>query len=262
MTISSSAPAPLSRKRLGAREAAARAAFLLGAAALLGAMASGLGARLGLWPFRTGFAILSWSAYGGAAAAAIALAALAWPRGRRSLASLGLALAGLALGFASFAYPLYLRHIGQSLPRIHDITTDFADPPAFVAAIPLRAGAENPAAYGGPATAKAQEEGYPAIAPLHLAAPPAAVFKAALALVADDGWQLAAAVPAEGRIEATDTSFWYGFKDDVVLRIAAEGQGTRVDMRSQSRVGRSDFGVNARRVATFLAALRARVTGG
>ena len=259
MTTSSSLPSPHARKPRAGREIAARVALLLGAAGLLGAIASGLGARLGLWHFRTGFVILTWSAYGGIAAALISLAVLAWLRGSRPLRTSAMALAGLVLAFASFAYPLYLRHLGQSLPRIHDITTDFENPPAFVAVVPLRVGAENPVAYSGAATAKLQEEGYPGIATLHLAAPPAEVFKAALLLVTDDGWQVAAAVPAEGRIEATATTFWYGFKDDVVIRIAADGERTKVDMRSESRVGRSDLGVNARRVAAFLAALKGRL---
>ncbi|HUI18521.1 MAG TPA: DUF1499 domain-containing protein [Alphaproteobacteria bacterium] len=240
----------------------ARAALLLSAAALLGAVASGLGSRLGLWPFRSGFAILTYAAYGGAAGAVLSLAALVWPRGARSFAITVSALVALCLGFASFAYPVYYRHIGQSVPRIHDITTDVENPPVFVAVVPLRAAAENPVTYGGAEVVKAQHDGYPEIVPLHLAAPPAEVFKAALATATDAGWDVVAAVPAEGRIEATATTFWYGFKDDVVIRIAAEGQGTKVDMRSESRVGRSDFGVNARRVATYLAALKARVAGG
>jgi uncharacterized protein (DUF1499 family) len=261
MTVSSSAPSRFSRKRRGMRAALARVALALSAAALLGAIASGLGARLGLWPFRSGFTILTYAAYGGAAGAALSLAALGWPRGARSLAITATALGALLLGFATFAYPVYFRHVGQTVPRIHDITTDVENPPVFVAAVPLRVGAENAVAYEGAAVAEAQHKGYPEIAPLHLAAPPAEVFKAALATVADAGWDVAAAVPSEGRIEATATTLWYGFKDDVVIRIAAEGQGAKVDMRSESRVGRSDFGVNARRVATYLAALKARVAG-
>jgi uncharacterized protein (DUF1499 family) len=56
----------------------------------------------------------------------------------------------------------------------------------------------------------------------------------------------------EGRIEATDTTFWFGFKDDIVVRIAATGHGSRLDVRSVSRVGVSDIGTNARRIRKFL----------
>jgi len=262
MSASSPAPADASRPAWGVKPFLARAALALGALALLGAVASGLGARLGLWPFRTGFQILSYAAYGGAGAAVLSLAALAWPRGIRSRKSALYALPALVLGFASFAYPVYLLHIGRTVPRIHDITTDVENPPAFVAVVPLRSGAENPSAYEGAQVAEAQQKAYPEIKPLHLAAGPPDVFKAALATARDFGWEVVAAVPAEGRIEATATSFWYGFKDDVVIRIAAEGERTRVDMRSDSRVGKSDFGVNARRVVTFLTALKGRVAGG
>jgi uncharacterized protein (DUF1499 family) len=66
-------------------------------------------------------------------------------------------------------------------------------------------------------------------------------------------------VPAEGRIEATDTTFWWGFKDDVVIRIAPEGSGSRLDIRSESRVGVSDLGTNAARVGAYLAELQDRI---
>ena len=67
--------------------------------------------------------------------------------------------------------------------------------------------------------------------------------------------------PAEGHIEAVDTSLLYGFKDDMVVRIQESGEGTRVDVRSMSRVGRSDLGVNAKRIRTFMARLRASLPG-
>ena len=93
------------------------------------------------------------------------------------------------------------------------------------------------------------------MAPLILAQPPAQAFARTLALVKSSGWEVAAAVPGEGRIEATATSFFMGFKDDVVIRIAAQGQGSKVDMRSMSRVGGNDFGANARRIREFLGKL-------
>ena len=70
------------------------------------------------------------------------------------------------------------------------------------------------------------------------------------------GWEIVASVPAEGRIEAIDTTLLFGFKDDVVIRVAADAAGSRVDIRSASRVGRSDFGTNARRVRAFIEKLR------
>ena len=86
--------------------------------------------------------------------------------------------------------------------------------------------------------------------------PPDRAFARAEAAARSLGWDIAAAVPAEGRIEATATTRWFGFKDDVVIRIAAAPGGSRVDVRSVSRVGKSDLGANARRIRAFLAALR------
>ena len=238
-----------------------RVGLLVAALAAVAAIGSAFGSRLGLWSFRDGFAILTWGAYGGLAGAVLSLLALLWPRAAPGIGRLVPAAMGLVLGLAVFGYPAWLRHVGNVVPRMHDVTTDTQNPPAFVATLPLRTGAENAVAYEGAALAKLQHQGYPLVKPMILSALPARVFAAALTLVADRGWDLAAAVPAEGHIEATATSFWYRFKDDVVLRVAPEGTGTRVDMRSLSRVGKSDFGVNARRVENFLSALGERVAG-
>jgi uncharacterized protein (DUF1499 family) len=66
------------------------------------------------------------------------------------------------------------------------------------------------------------------------------------------GWQIVDANASEGRIEATDTTFWFGFKDDIVIRVAATSGGSRIDVRSVSRVGRSDVGTNAKRIRCYL----------
>ena len=66
---------------------------------------------------------------------------------------------------------------------------------------------------------------------------------------------LVAAEAADGRIEATDTTFWFGFKDDVVVRVQPADNGSRIDVRSESRVGKSDVGTNARRIRAYLAKL-------
>jgi uncharacterized protein (DUF1499 family) len=71
------------------------------------------------------------------------------------------------------------------------------------------------------------------------------------------GWDIVARAPADGRLEAVDTSPWFGLRDDIVVRIRAEGTGSRVDIRSKSRAGESDLGVNARRIRDFIARLKA-----
>src|SRR5207248_11513793 len=101
-----------------------------------------------------------------------------------------------------------------------------------------------------------QRKSYADIAPLVLELPPAEAFARALKLVEQRGATIVAADPIAGRIEASERSRWFGFTDDVVVRIAEAGKGSRVDVRSVSRVGRSDFGVNAARVRAYLAALR------
>jgi len=85
--------------------------------------------------------------------------------------------------------------------------------------------------------------------------PPEQVFERALAVVDELGWELVAAVPSEGRIEATDTTFWFRFKDDIVIRIRATDGGSEIDARSVSRVGVGDAGTNARRLRKFFGLL-------
>jgi uncharacterized protein (DUF1499 family) len=136
---------------------------------------------------------------------------------------------------------------------IHDITTDPENPPGFVSVLPLRKDAPNSATYGGPEIAAQQRAAYPDIRPLVSDLPPARAFERALSVAQRMGWSIVDDNAAEGRIEATATTRWFGFKDDVVLRIVpAAGNGSRIDIRSVSRVGRSDVGTNARRIRTFL----------
>lgn len=140
----------------------------------------------------------------------------------------------------------------QRLPRIHDISTDTANPPKFVAVLPLRLGARNPVDYA-PATALQQKSGYPDIAPLTLSVPPAEAFARAERAANALGWTIVATAAVEGRLEATDTTPLFGFKDDIVVRVTpATDGGSIVDVRSLSRVGGSDFGTNAKRVRAFL----------
>jgi uncharacterized protein (DUF1499 family) len=233
----------------------ARLALLVAVLCAAAIALSGPGYRIGWWPLPVAFTLLRmpvWIAIG-AMVVALGLAILTRPGTNRP--GFAIALASLAIGAAAITGPLLLQARAKGVPPIHDITTDTAQPPVFVAVLPLRAGAANPAAYGGQELARAQESAYPRIVPLDLPAAPAAAFEKALALVKDSGWELVAAEPGEGRIEATATTPFFGFKDDVVLRIAARGTGSRVDMRSVSRIGRSDLGTNARRIEDFLARL-------
>ncbi len=138
-------------------------------------------------------------------------------------------------------------------PPIHDITTDFDDPPAFVAAVPVReaAGAANPPGYDAVENRALQAAAYPDVTTIELAVPVAQAFSRAEAAARAMGWEILATDAAEGRIEATATTGWIGFKDDVVIRIRPGGPGALVDVRSKSRVGKGDAGLNAKRIRAF-----------
>ena len=166
----------------------------------------------------------------------------------------------LGVAVALLAVPALQLLSAFGAPPIHDITTDTADPPPFVAALPLRAAANamNPPEYGGAEVAAQQHQAFPDIQPLVMNMPPQQAFERVLDEVREFGWDISAAEPAEGRIEAVDTTLFFGFKDDVVIRLRPVEGGTRVDVRSTSRVGLGDAGTNAKRIRRLLAALRAR----
>ncbi|MGP5309186.1 DUF1499 domain-containing protein [Vreelandella alkaliphila] len=145
----------------------------------------------------------------------------------------------------------------QQAPAIHDITTDTQNPPDFVALRDAREAAPNAVDYPGEATARQQQMAYPNVQPLQVTAPKATVLAAAQAEVEASGWQIAAIT--ESTIEATATTRWFGFEDDVIIRLTEQQNGVQVDMRSASRLGTSDVGTNALRIETFLDNLAKRL---
>ena len=223
---------------------------------ILGLGVSGPGYRLGLWGLQTGLGLVKYSAFLSLAAVAVCLLGLALWLAGFGPGGLIPALIGLVLGGFVAVWMLKWKHNLDSVPYIHDITTDTANPPVFEAILPLRAGAPNPAEYGGPALARQQQDGYPDLVPGSLAASPEEGFPRALQAAKDMGWEIVAADPRSLRIEATDTTAWFGFKDDVVVRLTPSPAGCRIDVRSVSRVGKSDVGTNARRIKAYLARLK------
>jgi uncharacterized protein (DUF1499 family) len=163
----------------------------------------------------------------------------------------------LVLGVIAAGIPLKNINTARHSP-IHDVSTDRDNPPQFVAVLPLRTAAKaaNSTDYDAK-TAELQKETYPDVGPLHLDVPPAQAFDRAAAAAKEMKWDIVATDPAQGRIEATATTFWFGFKDDIVVRITADGSGSRVDVRSLSRIGKSDVGANASRVRAYLAQVKA-----
>ncbi|MDX1623706.1 MAG: DUF1499 domain-containing protein [Gemmatimonadota bacterium] len=251
-TTGDAAPTPIRRptSRL------ALLGFALAVLAALAAMASGLGYRWGFWGLGAAFTTLKWAAYGGVAAAGVSLLGAISTRAGARRGGLALAVLGLVVGLVTAWVPWQWRQRAERVPPIHDITTDTADPPLFEAVMPLREDAPNPSAYGGDSIARMQREAYPGIEPLTLEAGPEEAFDRALEAAREQGWEIHAADPDEGRIEATDTTFWFGFEDDVVVRVTPADGGSRIDVRSVSRVGRSDVGTNAERIREYLDAVR------
>ena len=224
------------------------AVAMAGAAAML---AAGLGSRFGLWDFDFTFALLRTAGWIGAAGGVLCLAAvpLAWRFDqRRALAAL---LVGVVAGTLSFGVPWTIQRAANSTPPIHDISTDTADPPQFVALAAVRRTSPNGAAYPGASAAEAQRKAYPDILPLAIAAHPAAAYQRCLEAARSLGWRIALADPRALRIEATDRTRFFGLKSDIVIRVTPLGAASRVDIRSASRVGESDLGVNARRIRAF-----------
>ena len=246
-------------KKLAGQLKTSRFALTIGALGVIvgvaGVAAIGLGGfgyQWGWWHYSTGFRMLALGALLGLSASLLALAALGywWFRRRQLLLAVG--AVGLMLGLPAFILPVQTLQQAQRLPRINDISTDTEHPPPFVAVVPLRAGAPNRAAYAGAEVAAQQRAAYPDLGPMRFAGPPGPVYDAALAAAREMGWEIVASHPGEGRVEATAVTFLFGFKDDVVVRVRPDGVGTRLDIRSKSRVGRSDIGTNARRIRRYL----------
>ena len=211
-----------------------------------------LGHRIGLLPLGFAFALVALGFLVLVVGALLLLVAAV--RRRIPAGTERLAYGALAAAVVVSLFPLSALLSGGGAPPIHDITTDTENPPQFVAAVALNEPGRTE--YEGEAVAVQQQAAYPDIKPVTLAVDTAAAFELALATVEGLGWELLDSDATAGRIEATDRTFWFGFADDVVLRITATADGrSRVDVRSLSRVGVGDLGANANRVREFLAIL-------
>lgn len=229
--------------------------LVLAVLALLAAIVSGPGTAQGLWGIGTGFNILRYASYTAVGAGLIGLigAALAWRRGARARMAQGVAAALLAAILT--VWGISLRSQTAGAPRIHDVTTDLADPPQFAVIPPRDYGDQRP--YTHEEWLEQHRAGYGDLTSLRLDLAVAPATERAERVAREMGWEIAVADPAQGRVEATDTTFWFRFKDDIVIRIRPEGSGSVLDVRSVSRVGRGDAGTNARRIREFLSRFRA-----
>ena len=224
-------------------------------------LASGFGARFGVWDFRAGFAILRYGTY---ARPCRRRDRVDRARSFRACARAMSAARGVAP--SSHWPPPRCRCTwlwqARALPPINDITTDRRTRRAFVAILPLRAssaGAGELCRRGNRRGAAPRAIPTQARSSRRSRRPPRS--KRALAAARDWVGTIVAAEPAAGRIEATATTPWFGFRDDVVIRVAPNGAGSRIDVRSVSRIGKSDLGANARRIRDFTSRLATMTRG-
>jgi len=244
------------------RDGAMKLVMILAALAALGLAAaiavSGPGVRFGWWEYDFGLGLIRKAALpvlvAAGATGILFIVSLFMARG---LAPLVL-IAALAAGAAGMI-PIKMKQLFEGNPFIHDVTTDFADPPEIVAAAALPR--KNPPEYLGDemtpradkTTAQAQQEAFPDIGPVVIDASVDASAEIIRGIVTGMGMEILDAGPIDNgwRIEAADTSQWFGFVDDFVVRLRPEGARTRIDARSKSRIGSSDLGANAKRIRAF-----------
>lgn len=229
----------------------AMSGLILGLAAIAAIAASGIGYRLGWWHFTRGLQVAEWATYGAAVALVLAVLGLVQTRPGAARRGLVIAALGLIVALLPVATALQWEYASRTTPPINDISTDTADAPVFW-------DVPNPSDYPGAKTAALQRAAYPDLAPLRLAMPPEQAFAQALAVAKEKGWTVVASVPTEGRLEATSSSLLYGFTDEVIVRVKAADGGALVDVRSRSRLGRIDRGVNAKRIRNYLSTLQER----
>ncbi|MEA2339051.1 MAG: hypothetical protein QOE82_3058 [Thermoanaerobaculia bacterium] len=220
---------------------------ILTAVAAVGLLLSGPGTRAGWWNFKIG--LLLFAAAFVVGLLALVISGVAWLRTRPNPTAAVSAIVSTVI----VLLPLVQVVGARGKPRIHDISTDLSDPPRFSAVLPLRAGFPNATPDRiDDATARAQRNGYPDLATLELPLPADAAFAKAADAAKAMKWEIVSLRPADGVIEATDTTAWFGFRDDIVVRVRAAGAHSRVDVRSTSRVGRGDAGKNADRIKRYL----------
>lgn len=211
------------------------------------------GARLGLWEPIVGFGLYrNYFNSLGMVVAGVGFVALVIHLTRKEKSKAVLSSVVMIFGVACLA-PMIASTLSPK-PRaapIHNISTDTVNPPEFLVLDESRAGARNPLEYDGPELAAAQAAAYPDIATLETDLSGEAAFQRALSVARNMNWDIVASDDSNLRFEATARTSVFYFADDIVLVVTQKDGGSRIDMRSVSRVGRSDQGVNAARIRAF-----------
>ena len=239
-------------------------ALLLSLGAIAAALVAAVGSGQGAWHFRFGLTVLRYAFFAAIAGGVLAIAAILL-----SLRSGGRRSPGFVALAASILFVAYLGNLiltARSVPAIHDVTTDLDDPPRF-RALQLREDNLETVPDDGDAALAAMDaeerwkalhrRAYGDVATMRVPWTVEETIERARTVAEEKGWAIAYFNPDAGILEATDTTFFFRFKDDVAVRARPHPEGgTAVDMRSVSRVGVSDVGVNAERVRDFLEDLR------
>lgn len=205
--------------------------------------------KFGIVELSTAFAGFKFGLFAGIAALVLLAIQLLF---KRNTASIGSALASAVLAVTAIAVPLGMMNTAKNVPPIHDISTDLVNPPEFVAIAPLRADAPNPVAYAGAEVAEQQRTAYPDLQTLTYTQSKPELVEASNQAIENLGWELVNVDADKGIIEATETTAWFGFKDDVIIRVTDNDSECLVDIRSKSRVGQSDLGKNTARIHSFI----------
>ncbi len=201
--------------------------------------------KFGVVELGTAFAGFKFGLFSGIAALVLLAIQLLF---KRNTASIGSALASAVLAVTAIAIPFGMMNTAKNVPPIHDISTDLMNPPEFVAIAPLRADATNSVAYAGAEVAEQQRAAYPDLQTLTYTQSRPELVEAAKQAIENLGWELVNTDVDEGIVEATETTAWFGFKDDVIIRVTDNDSERLVDVRSKSRIGQSDLGKNAARI--------------
>ncbi|AEF54558.1 DUF1499 domain-containing protein [Marinomonas posidonica] len=228
---------------------------------LVGCMAfvSIAGVRVGIFEPLTGFSMVRESVYASLVLSVLAIVSLGACCKERNIGSQRFFFLVLIVSLVySFMWIGFYLH-RSDLPSINDISTDTEMPPAFLNVNFIRSSNENDLAYN-PDWAPIQKKHYPNVKPVFTPESKQQVYYVVADLVQDRGWDVVAKYPAAGMIEATARTPIFGFRDDVVIRILqVDNDKVRIDMRSCSRVGRGDYGVNAQRIESFMTDLNTRL---
>jgi uncharacterized protein (DUF1499 family) len=222
----------------------ARLAGNLGVAALVLFLLGPAGIQLGILEPFTGFRMFLMGALMGLASLGLGLLGLFFTRPAAYRAGRAHAAVGAVLGALITAVTMGGARGGAGVPAINDITTNPADPPAF-SSDPWNHGRDM--AYPGD-FAEIQRAGYPDLAPIVVAMPPAEALARVSSLFQSYGWTVTQTDPVSNTLVGTDTSRLFKFVDDIVVRVRPQDGGSVVDVRSKSRVGRGDMGANAARI--------------